>query len=78
MSHLIPNEASLSSLQPSSQLPTCIAHGFEALASPAEKERIATIAEQKLESVFAERKQEPSLRYVLLQVALIAQLSICT
>jgi hypothetical protein len=37
-------------------------------------ERIATIAEHKLNAAFAQRNREPSLRYVLLQSALLMRI----
>jgi hypothetical protein len=37
-------------------------------------ERIITLAEYKLASVFAQRNREPSLRYVLLLCALLTRL----
>jgi hypothetical protein len=38
-------------------------------------ERIAALAENKLDTVFAQRNREPSLRYVLLQCALLVRVS---
>ena len=40
-------------------------------SSCAERERIAMLAEQKLDSQFSQRRREPSLHYVLLQSALL-------
>lgn len=75
MSNLILNEASFSFPGPPSRLSTYETHGFRAPPSWEDKEHIATIAEQKLGFVFSRGKSEPSLRYVLLQVGLLARLS---
>lgn len=40
-------------------------------------ERIAALAEHKLESAFAQRKREPSLHYILLQSTLLMRIGDC-